>query len=225
MQSRTVVCVYGKNESVETIAKRLSALYTSNYSKSYMYGAIIDLPDAISYRIAGDLSTEEKAKRMVEYMSGRYNGNFFCAVRQRRICEDSERRYACEEGEKGALKALWRYIKGKRTELFPFFGCVAVDGAERVYLSAETLPIKHNEKDYIEVIEPNGIFALADDLNESGAVFASKSGTLNFEALFTSDELDRMLSCGYIENKSTVCENVKIVRYGENKFASPSFLL
>lgn len=231
MKSKTVVCVYGKNENVEITAKRLSVLYTSNYSASYVYGAVIDLPDAISYRIAGDTSTEEKAKRLAEYMCSHYNGEFFCAVRQRRICGNGELRYACEDGEKGALRALWRYIKGKRTELFPVFGNAVLGGTEKIYISPESLREKRKEGDYIETIEPNGIFALARELNGNEAVFAFAGKNkpvcenVGFEALFTADALDRMLSCGYVEYKSTACENIKIVRYSVKELASPDFLL
>lgn len=230
MKSKTVVCVYGKNECVETVAKRLLAMYTSNYSESYVYGAVIDLPDAISYRIAGDMSTEEKAKRLVEYMHDRYKGEFFCAIRQRRICGESELKYACEEGEKGALRALWRYIKGKGTELFPVFGNAVLDGTERVYISAETLRINESEKEYIEAIEPNGIFTLASELNENEAVFASMGNSKreygsDFEALFTSDALDRLLSCGRVECKYVNSSAVGVVRYSVNGLLFQGFLL
>ena len=59
MKSKTIVCAYGKNEPVERVFERLCAMYTSNYSPSYFYCALIDLPDGISYRTAGDKKIEE----------------------------------------------------------------------------------------------------------------------------------------------------------------------
>ncbi len=227
MKSRTVVCVYGKNEPIERVMERLNAMYVSNYSKNYVYGALIDLPDAISYRVSGDQQTEEKAQELVKMLSARYGSAFFCAIRQRRIRSDREYRYACEDGVLGAIKALWRYVKGKGTELFPVFGCGGMNGAERIYFSAEVRKDTGVHNEFIDVIEPNGIFRLAAHLRGNEAVFAftgafdgDKSGCdeNKTEVLFSAAALDKLLSCEPVPYKSVTCAHIGMVRYPASSF-------
>lgn len=229
MKSRTVVCVYGKNEPVEMIMERLNAMYVSNYSESYVYGALIDLPDAISYRTAGDLMLEEKAQELIRVMNARYDGAFFCAIRQRRIRMDKEYRYACEEGAVGALKALWRSVKGKGTEIFPVFSGKVLNGTERVYLSAQVGSVGDKDNGYIDVIEPNGVFGLASLLDEyeaafafTGAIESENNGFLTdkTEALFCADALDKLLSCEPVAYKKAFCDHIGMVRYPAKSFFS-----
>ena len=225
MKSRTVVCVYGKNEPIDRVMQRLRATFLSNYSKSYVYGAIIDLPDAISYRVLGDLKTEERAGELIGLLKNEYGDAFFCAIRQRRICSGREYRYVCEEGALGAVKTLWRYSKGKSTELFPIFGCGGLGQAERIYFSAE---VGAESGESIDVIQPNGIFALAELMKENEAVFASagaiigkKAGELGqrAEVLFDARALDKLLGCGDVPYKSATCLHIGTVRYPASRFA------
>ena len=167
MNSKTVVCAYGKNEPIERIFERLHAMYLSNFSRSYVYCALIDLPDAFCYRNAGDGELEEKAERYIKRLENECEGQFFCGIRQRRI-EWESRMYKCEFGAAGAMKALWRHICGKENELYPTFGGAVLSEAERVYFSSE----RGYAGEPITVIEPNGIFKLGSSLTEYDAVFA-----------------------------------------------------
>ena len=85
MNTKTAVCAYGKSSSVQSVFERLFTMYLSNYSKSYSYGALIDLPDSVCYRVADDSKREEMAEKCVEYLNKNCDGNFFCAIRQRTI--------------------------------------------------------------------------------------------------------------------------------------------
>ena len=130
---------YGKNEEVEETLERLFSMYLSNYSKSYYYGAIIDHPDSVCYRTCGDVEREEKARKCAERLNRECEGRFFCALRQSRFtAADDSARYLCEGGALGALKSLWRYLAGRKNEVFPIYGCVPKSKNEisRVYYSS-----------------------------------------------------------------------------------------
>lgn len=175
MNSKTAVCAYGKQGTVERVFERLFTMYLSNYSGAYYYGAVIDLPDSVCYRAPDDGAREEMARKCVEYLNKRCEGRFFCVMRQRRyVSMRNGYLYTCEGGAQGALKSVWRYLGGRKNELFPVYGCVPTE-VERIYFSSfdEERPLTEGRKTLIDCIEPNGIFRLADRLLDGGAVFPS----------------------------------------------------
>ncbi|MBR2473738.1 MAG: hypothetical protein IKB51_01740 [Clostridia bacterium] len=217
MNSKTLVCAYGKARDIQEVFTRLYAMYKLNFSESYAYCALIDLEDACLYRMAGDSEAEMRAERAAQRLNELCGGGFFCGIRQRR-CEitGTMRRYTCEGGALGALKALWRYTSGRNDELFPCYGTLD-SGFERVFFSArkespktanriygcdgrdflkhniENFSAKSSEK-YFEVIEPSGIFRLAEGLKNSGAVFAESDLNGLNDGIFSAWALDLMLS-------------------------------
>ena len=64
---KTIVCVYGKGNNVSEVFARLSCLHKRSEGEKYIYCAVIDLPDWISYRSSVDFEIEEKAKRPEAY--------------------------------------------------------------------------------------------------------------------------------------------------------------
>lgn len=187
MDSRTLVCAYGKNESVERIFARLRQMYLDNNSSSYVYCAVVDLCDALSYRAAGDRQIEEEARDCLRGLKNAFGERFFCIVRQRRYhSKGCAYGYFCEGGALGALKELWRYAYGGKEVLFPLMG---EDGilekwrAERIYFSCASDDEKVLLSGYgcdrngifdekcIRVIERDGIFKLGKEVG-NGACFA-----------------------------------------------------
>ena len=219
MKSKTIVCAYGKNEAVEDIFLRLYAIYLSNFSESYVYFALIDLPDGISYRMAGDSLIEDEAMRLFEKFNGHFGGRLTCAVRQRRSKGSAlGGEYVCEGGEAGALAALWRHSKGKDEGLCPIFGCDETGGAERIYFSRSG--VRENSA-CIDVIEPGGVFMLESSLGEYDAVFAltgaMKRGFAELdeapEGLYGSGALDKLICADRVEIDGRIIKNVRVIGY------------
>lgn len=212
ISKETVVCAYENHGNISEAFKRLFGMYLSNYSKKYSYGAIIDLPGSLSYRALGDDKIEAEAKRFVERMSKECEGRFFCMIRQRRcISLPCDREYGCEGGALGALKSLWRFLAGRKNDVFPVYGCVPNDvvNVDGVYFSP--CGEKGNGDNYC--IEPNGIFRLWERIEGSDVAFPTFSGEVkrrkrllfgtachkeyvNCEGLYTASALDRLLSVG-----------------------------
>ncbi len=210
MNTKTLVCAYGSGEYVKRTFERLFCMYLSNYSKSYTYCALIDLPAGTHYRLAGDESIESKVKVYTDFLERNCEGRFFGAVRQRRSLGAGNYTYACEGGEIGALKALWRFANGHSGELFPIYGRGEAMGVERIYFSAERA-LKNDG--FYRVIEPNGIFVLGSEkeafeavLPITGAIETKKSTfwslvkrqkttvkDLHLEGLYKAQALDKML--------------------------------
>lgn len=175
MNSRTLICAYGKCSSVESIFERLFTMYLSNNSRNYCYGAIIDLPDSVCYRSAHDFLKEEMAEKCMNYLSKNCDGSFFCSIRQRRYTSFGNGYiYTCHGGALGALKSLWSQVKGGKSDLFPIIGRIPT-GVERVYFSCfgEDRP-KEMQEGFI-CIEPSGVFKLGAALGERAAVFPIKA--------------------------------------------------
>ena len=210
MKSITAVCVYGKDGGVDRAFERLMTMFTSNHSESYYYGAVIDLKDSLSYRATGDGECEERARKCIEQLTKCFGKRFFCAIRQRRyVCSAGTYGYRCEEGAIGALKGLWRYLDGRKNELFPVYGCDP-KGVERIYFSSldeETGEAQTRENGF-ECIEPGGIFRLAEQISFGKAVFPISEHTAHVrsrgkkeingtcEALYSAEALDRLLGVG-----------------------------
>jgi hypothetical protein len=216
-------------------------MYLSNHSKSYYYGAIIDLQDSVCYRAPTDTAREEMAKKCVDYLNKNGDASFFCAVRQRRyVSLNNGYIYLCEGGAEGALRSLWRYIKGRKNEVFPIYGCVPKD-VERLYFSSyddEMSEQLSDEKRYY-CIEPGGIFSLGEQLNPDCAAYPrsvgyearAKSGILSsffgkrrsekrsVEALYSEKVLEKFAFFGTSADavRRTEVEGVAIKSY-------PSFL-
>ena len=110
LNSKTLVCAYGMGGSVESVFERLLYMCLSNYSKSYVYGAVLDLPSSVCYREMHDYEIEDKAKRYLDMLKKRVSGSFFCVIRQRRYKPQSEYLYCCEDGAMGALRAGARLV-------------------------------------------------------------------------------------------------------------------
>lgn len=216
MDSRTLVCAYGKNESVERVFARLRQMYLNNYSPNYVYCAVVDLCDALSYRAAGDGCIEKKAESCLRGLKNDFGERFFCAVRQRRY--QSSRcayGYFCEGGALGALKELWRYAYGGKEVLFPVPGDVGIPQkwrAERIYFSCSGDDEKTHLNGYgcdrneffdekcIRVIERRGIFKLAKELG-NGVNFAldpsrGDGGLRIGEGLYSAYALNTLLAEG-----------------------------
>ena len=212
ISKETVVCAYENRGNINEAFKRLFGMYLSNYSKKYSYGAIIDLPGALSYRALGDDKIEAEAKKFVERMSGECDGRFFCMIRQRRcISLPCDREYGCEGGALGALKSLWRFLAGRKNDVFPVYGCVPNDvgKVDGVYFS----PCGEQRSGDDYCIEPNGIFRLWERVEGCDVAFPTFTGELKrrrslifggacnkeqvrCEGLYTAGALDRLLSVG-----------------------------
>lgn len=230
LNSKTLVCAYGMGGSVESVFERLLYMCLSNYSKSYVYGAVLDLPSSVCYREMHDYEIEDKAKRYLDMLKKRVRGSFFCVIRQRRYKPQSEYLYCCEDGAMGALRALWRFVNGKKEELTPINEFELYDEqistAQRIYFSAE------DEKNHLfNCIEPNGIFKLAEYAEDSKVVFpvrnescslnkprfkisaafkrTRQSGFAEIEGLYGAGALDLLLSEGSDIGAITV-DNVRI---------------
>jgi hypothetical protein len=232
MKSKTIVCAYSKNEPIERAFERLLAMYTSNYSDSYTYCVLIDLPDGISYRMAGDSLLEDEAQRLFGLLNGKFGNRLICAVRQRRSSGDtSEGKYVCEGGARGALATLWRHSKGKDDGLFPIFGCDETQGAERIYFSRPEMCM---DAEHIDVIEPSGIFRLASKLQGFEAVFAF-TGEMEcdlfnhfewndpgekevFEGLYSSVALDKIICATRVDVRGCVISEARVIKYPSGSF-------
>ncbi len=220
MNGKTVICAYGKNEAVERVFERLYGIYLTNFDKDFRYCALIDLPDAISYRASGDRRLEENAQSLTRKLNRESGNAFFCAIRQRRFAGSMEcRKYACEAGAKGALEALWRYCKGKSAVLFPIFGKADVSEVSRIYFSGS-----ENSEGDLCIIEPGGVHSLCARLGEKDAVFAfagdmegqfcSKNERV-FEGLYGEKGLDKLMFSAHVELNSQMQKNETLVKYRE----------
>jgi hypothetical protein len=158
----------------------------------------------------GDGECEEKARKYIEHLNRCFGGHFFCAIRQRRyLTSEGGYRYGCEEGACGALKSLWRYLSGRKNELFPVYGCVP-SGFERIYFSSldEETGNAVSNKNGFECIEAGGVFRLSEQISFGKAIFpfsectrlgrthGKREITTTCEALYSSAALDRLLGIG-----------------------------
>lgn len=170
LNSKTLVCAYGRDGSVEGVFERLLYMCLSNYSKSYVYGALLDLPSSVCYRQMQDYEIEEKAKKYLAMLKNQVSGSFFCAIRQRRYSPKNKYLYCCEDGAMGALRALWRFVNGKKEELIPIngfeLGDEQISAAQRIYFS-----VQDEKTNLFNCIEPNGIFKLAEHAEDAKVVF------------------------------------------------------
>lgn len=199
MKGKTLICSYGKGIPVERIFEHLRALYLTNYSADYVWGALIDLPDSDLYRIAGDSLLEDKAEECLLQIKRECAGQFFCGVRQRRR-EYEGYRFSCENGAAGALEALWRQARGNGSPICSINESDTLTDVENIYFT------RAKKEDNITVIEPGGLFKLASILAGNDAVFAP-TYTLKadfkedaeqfngFETLYSAAALDKMLFC------------------------------
>ena len=223
MEGKVIICAYGKNGSVEDVFLRLYATYLSNFNGRYVYFALIDLPDGISYRMAGDSLIEDEAMRLFERFNALFGGKLTCAVRQRRSKSGSfGGEYVCEGGARGALATLWRHSKGKDEGLFPIFGCDETRGADSIYFSADN---GQKDSSYIDVIEPGGISRLGRSLGVFDAVFAL-TGAMErrfgaafepddevFEGLYGAGALDKIICADPIGVYGRLERSVSVIRY------------
>ena len=227
---KTIVCVYGKGNNVSEVFARLSCLHKRSEGKKYIYCAVIDLPDWISYRSSVDFEIEEKAGKFARYYGKKLGYGFFCAVRQRRYSiSGKERIYCCEEGSLGAIKSLWRFVCGRRDEFFPVYGNAddaLLRQTERIYYSA-VFGESAEQTSFEEIIEQSGIDKLERECG-SGAVIPCRTATetvadgetvkyeflkktenkrKGLEILFSHAALDKLLSSGISEGDIEVKES------------------
>ncbi len=210
MANKVLVCSYGKGSDIESVFERLYGMYLTNFDASFCFCALIDLPDAISYRVSGDRDIEERARHLTRELNRERSNSFFCAIRQRRFAGSMENRFfACEEGERGALKALWRFVNGKTSVMFPIYGQADVYGTEQIYFSGNST---REREGLISIIEKGGIAALCSAISANDAVFLQGGGEIS-EGLYSAQGLDKLLSCGQVSLKSECIIGVKKISY------------